>query len=111
LSKELKVGNDDIAYAFEITNSGDVIVTLEVPYQGIKGETQFGLQMNQISDTERIDCSSNQIQNGASLTVKKESRNEYVPDEGVIYRITKVTIDAASSCGEYIVLEERFREG
>lgn len=110
LSRELRVGNAIAPYSFEIIDKGVIIVKFEnYPYKDIQGTAQFGLMMNSTGGADKIECTWDQIQKGASFTVTKESSNYYDDVEQAIYSKIKVTIDASASCSGQMVFEERIK--
>jgi hypothetical protein len=111
LSKDLKIGRDFVPYSLGIDSRGIVSIRLESQqYNNVEGVSEFGLRMNKTGGADKIDCSWDQIKDGASFVVSKESSNYWDSTEQALYYVERITIDATASCGEQMALEERFKE-
>lgn len=111
LKHYLKVGPNDEQYSLMINYAGVVAVTIDKPLCGeSRGIATFGLDLHRITGTDKIDCSPDQLRDGAQIKVSTFIDNIYVTDAAKFYRVVRVEMDASESCGDYMVFERAYED-
>jgi len=109
------VGKESVPYTMTINEQGVVVITfVQYPYQDIVGVAQFGVALERTGGTSQILCEWQDILNGVTLTIKKDSEYSYEykgPKGEGLYYIVHVTIDASDDCRAQMNFNEVFFEG
>jgi hypothetical protein len=112
LKWDLKVGKESVPYTMTINEQGVVVIEfVQYPYQEIFGIAQFGVALERTGSKSEIRCEWQDILNGVTLTIVKNSDYEYNTVDQQLYYIVSVTIDASDDCRALMEFEESFVEG
>ncbi len=110
LKRVLEIGRDEVPYNLTINDKGVVLLTLaQYPYEGTMGLSRFGIMMDKTGGTDIV-CNPQQVWDGVTFDIEKESKYEYRNTVHAVYYIVDVKLDASESCGNFMSFQEEYRE-